>query len=48
MVCTFYDKNTSEELGAIANKELAQELLKPVIKKFEIIRIGFMFKDNIF
>ena len=48
MVCTFFDKNTSEQLGAIVNKELAQELVKPVIKKFKIIRICFMFKDNFF
>ena len=47
MVCTFFDKNTSEELGAIVNRELAQESVKPVIKKFKIIRIGFMFKDHI-
>ena len=48
MVCKSFDKNTSEEFGSIVNKELAQELDKPVIKKFKRIRICSMFEDNVF
>ena len=48
MVCKFFGNNTSEELEAIVNEVLAQELDKPVIKKFKIIRIFSMFQGNIF
>ena len=48
MVCKSFAKNTSEEFGSTVNEKLAQELDKPVIKKFKRIRICFMFEDNIF
>ena len=41
----FIDKNTG--LGASVNIELAQELHKPLIKKFKIRKIYSKFKDNI-
>ena len=53
MVYKFFDKKSG--LGAIAtskaeacvNKELAQELYRPVIKKFKRRRLFAWFKDNI-
>ena len=41
----FVDKNTG--LGASVNIELAQELHKPLIKKFKIRKVCSKFKDNI-
>ena len=41
----FIDKNTG--LGASVNIELAQELHKPLIKKFKIRKVCSKFKDNI-
>ena len=45
MVYKFFDKKT--ELGASLNEELAQELSKPVIKKFNRRKVYEWFKDNI-
>ena len=41
----FFDKKTG--LRASVNEELAQELHKPVIKKFRITRVYSRFIDNI-
>ena len=40
-----FDKKTG--LGASVNEELAQELHKPVIKKFKRMKVYARFKDNI-
>ena len=37
MVYKFFDKETGS--GAIVNKDLAEELYKPVIKKFKVRRV---------
>ena len=41
----FFDKKTGS--GVSVNEKLAQELHKPVIKKFKRRRIFARFKDNI-
>ena len=48
MVYKFFDKKTSES-GAInkSNVKLADELHKPVIKKFSKRKVYSSFKDNI-
>ena len=49
MVYNFFDKNTSG--GAIKknmqNEELAEELYKPIIRKFEKRKVHSLFIDNI-
>ena len=45
MVHKFFDKETAS--GASVNEELAQELHKPVIKKFKRRKVYTRFKDNI-
>ena len=50
MVYNFLDKKTSGETGKnenICNKELAEELHKPVINKFKKRRLQTPFIDNI-
>ena len=42
MLCKFFDKKKM-----CVNKQLAQELDKPVIEKFKRRRVHAMFKDNI-
>ena len=43
MVYAFFDKNS----GASVNEELAQEIHKPIIKKFKRRKVHARFKDNI-
>ena len=45
MVYKFFHKK--RELGTNVNEELAQELHKPVIKKFKRTKVYARFKDNI-
>ena len=45
MVYKFFDKKT--RLGASVNEELAEELHKPVIKKFKRKKVYARFKDSI-
>ena len=47
MVYKFFDKKTGSGAKIIANEQLAQELYKPVTKKFERRRVSARFKDNI-
>ena len=50
MVYNFFDKNTSGSSVKnenILNKELAEELHKPVIKKINKIKVQSTFTDNI-
>ena len=50
MVFKFFDKKTSVEKAKneiISNKELAEELGKPVIRKFEKIKVHSPFTYNI-
>ena len=49
MVCRFFDKK-SEGSAIVNNKEnvqLAQELHKPIIKKFQKRKVYSSFRDNI-
>ena len=43
MVYKFFDKNS----GTSVNEELAQEIHKPIIKKFIRRKVQARFKDNI-
>ena len=45
MIYKYFDKKTW--LGESTNEELAQELHKPVIKKFKRRKVYARFKDNI-
>ena len=45
MVYKIFDKKTGS--GASVNEELAQELCKPVIKKFKRRKVYAKFKDNV-
>ena len=45
MLCKFFDKKTKS--GMCVNKQLPQELDKPVIKKFKGRRVHAMLKENI-
>ena len=45
MIYKFFDKKTGS--GASVNEELAEELHKPVIKKFNSRRVYVRFKDII-
>ena len=45
MAYKFFEKKTGA--GASVNEELAQELHKPVIKKFKRRKVYSKFKDNI-
>ena len=50
MVCNFLDKKTSGgtvKNEIISNKELAEELHKPIIRKFEKTKVHSSFLDNI-
>ena len=50
MVYRFFDKKTSDsniENENIPNKELAEELHKPIIRKFNKRKVYSGFKDNI-
>ena len=50
MVYTFFDKKISGSCiknGNILNKELAEELHKPIIKTFEERKVQLPFMDNI-
>ena len=44
---SFLDEKTSGENEIIANKELAEELQKPIIRKFNKIKVHSTFIDNI-
>ena len=46
MVYSLFDKKT--ESGISVNKQLAEELYKPVIKKFKRKKVYARFKDNFF
>ena len=46
IVYKFFDKKTRS--GVSVNEQLAKELHKPVIKKFERRKVYARFKDNIF
>ena len=45
MVYKFFDKKTGS--GISVNEQIAEELLKPVIKKFKRRKVLARFKDNI-
>ena len=49
MVYNVFDKKTSGEAtkNEMSNKELAEELHKPIIKKFERRKVHSSFIDNI-
>ena len=50
MLCKFFDKKTlggAVKCEIMANQELAEELHKPVIRKFEKRKVYSSFKDNI-
>ena len=50
MFYKFFDKKTSDDTvknEIISNKELAEELHKPIIKKFEQTKVHSSFIDNI-
>ena len=47
MVYRFFDKKTRSGATANANDMLAQELCKPVIKKFKRIKVYARLKDSI-
>ena len=47
MVYKFFYKKTGSEVKESVNEELAQELHKPVIKKFKRSKVYARFKDNI-
>ena len=47
MVYNFFDKKTGSRVQMSANGQLAEELHKPVIKKFKKRKIYVKFKDNI-
>ena len=46
LVYEFFDKKTG--LGVSVNEQLAEELHKPVIKRFERRKLSRRFKDKIF
>ena len=45
MVCKFFDRKTGS--GISLNEQLAEELHKPVIKKFKRTKVYAWFKDNV-
>ena len=45
MVCKIFDKKTQS--GVSVNEKLAEELHKPLVKKFKIRNVYARFKDNI-
>ena len=47
MMYKFFDKKIKSETKPNANEVLAQELHKPVIKKFKIIKVFARFTDNL-
>ena len=47
MVYKFFDKKKESGAKARVNVELAQELHKPVIRKFKRMKVYTRFKDNI-
>ena len=48
MVCKLFDKKTSGSgIKNIPNKELAEDLPKPIIRKFNRRKVHSPFKDNI-
>ena len=47
MVCNFFDKKLLVVLFNMSNKELAEELYKPVIKNFEKRKLYSSFIGNI-
>ena len=49
MVYKFFDKNTSGgtiKNETVSNKELAEELQKPIIRKFKKKKVHSSFTDN--
>ena len=48
MVWKFFDKRSKKVLGSgIKNKQLADELHKPIIRKFKKRKVYSSFKDNV-
>ena len=47
MVYNFFDKKTGSRVQMSANGQVAEELHKPVIKKFKKRKIYVRYKDNI-
>ena len=48
MVFKFFDKIfTGSDINSISNEQLADELHKPIIKKFKRGRVYSSFRDNI-
>ena len=48
MVYKFFDKNSKVTgINSISNEQLADELHKPIIRKFKKQRVYSSFKDNI-
>ena len=48
MVWKFFDKRSKKILGlGVNNKKLADELHKPIIRKFKRRKVYSLFKDNI-
>ena len=51
MIYRFFDKNTPYDSGvkseAMSNQELTEELLKPIIRKFEKRKVHSSFIDNV-
>ena len=47
MVYKFFDKKSKEGIKSIPNQQLANELHKPIIRKFRKRRVYCSFKDNI-
>ena len=49
MVYKFFDKKSKGTgIKSIPNQQLANELHKPIIRKFKKIKVYFSFKDNIY
>ena len=50
MVFKFFDKKSAKgsAINSISNEQLADELDKPIIRKFERRKVYLSFKDNIF
>ena len=48
MVCKFFDKKSKGGgITCMSNQQLANELQKPMIRKFEIRKNYSLFKDNV-
>ena len=47
MVFTFFDKKSTGSGIKLSNQQLADELHKPIIRKFKRRKISSLFKDNI-